>query len=138
MAFEGYGNIKATIFKFFCVLCPSVTLWMLLPFIKELPPLAIPNNLNWFQIYLAGSYYLGILAAPGFLYALFTKQVKIPGEWLRRWVRLSVYAAFFASTGGLTSVLAILPAPFAIGSVVCSFLVLKRFRAQNRSLKESL
>lgn len=136
MAFKEYGKIKATVFKFFCVLCPSVTLWMLLPVILDYPPFVMPNNLNWFQIYLVGSYYVGILAAPGFLYALFNKRVDIPGKRLKRWVRVSVYAAFFASIGGLTSVLAILPAPFAIGSVVCAFIVLKRFRAQNHSLTE--
>lgn len=129
MAFEESGKIKPTIFKVFCVICPSVTLWMLFPVVKDFPPFVIADNLNWFQIYLAGSYYLGILAAPGFLHALLIEQVEIPGKWLQRWRRLSVYAAFFASVGGLTSIFAILPAPFAIGSVVCTFLVLRRVRA---------
>jgi len=129
MAFEEFGKFKAAILKLLCVLCPSVTLWMLFPVIKDYPPFVISNNLNWFQIYLAGSYYLGILAAPGFLYVLFTKQDEIRGKQLRLWARLSVYVAFFASIGGLVSILAVLPAPFAVGSVVCTFLILKRFEA---------
>jgi len=102
---------------------------MLFPVIMDFPPIVIPNNFNWFQIYLAGSYYLGILAAPGFLYVLFTKQDEIRGKQLKLWLRLSVYVAFFASIGGLVSIFAVLPAPFAVGSVVFSFLVLKRFEA---------
>ena len=130
MKIKNTEKIKKFSFKLFCVLCPSITLLLLWPVIKEFPPLLITENLNLIQIYLGASYWVGVFSAPGFLYAIFDNDLSGSGEWLKRWVGVSLHAAFYASIGGLASIWIVFPGPFAIGTVVCTYLVLEKYKAQ--------
>ena len=128
-------SIKTWIFKLFCILCPSYLLWMLFPWILEFPPLMIPNNLNGFQIYVGASYWIGVFSAPGFLYFLFNEDITGYGDLVKKWVAISLYSAFYASIGGLVSILFVVPAPYAIGTIVCTYLVLKNYKSKSIVLK---
>ena len=133
MKFKNTEKIKKFFLKSSCVLCPSILLLLLWPAIKELPPLLITENLNVIQIYLGASYWVGVFTAHGYLYALFKGDLSGTGKWLKKWVSISLHAAFYASFAGLTSIWFIIPGPFAVGTVLCTFFVLQKFKDQKVS-----
>ena len=134
MKIQNTKRLKNWIFNLVCILCPSITFWLIWPAIKELPTLMITRNLNWFQIYIVASIWVGVFSGPGFIYALFKNDLSGSGKWLKRWVGVSLNAAFYASFGVfIISLYFIRPAPFALGTIICTYLVLKKYKAQNTS-----
>jgi hypothetical protein len=114
------------------VLVPALAMLVVLPQILELPPLMFSENFNILQVLIALPFYLGLLAAPGYLY-VWSGCKPHPGS--RAWLLASLWAALIASTAGtIVSLPAIVPVPFAAGSVICSLVILTRFlRAQSAS-----
>ena len=130
-------KIKSLIFSLVCILCPSISFWMQWPLIKEWPPLLITKNLNLFQIYIGASIWIGVFSGPGFIYALFKNDLSDSGKWLKRWGGASLYSAFYASFGVfIISIWSIRPAPFALGTIIRTYLVLKKYKAQKASTVE--
>jgi hypothetical protein len=101
-----------------------------LPPVLGLPPIVILNNLNWYQVVAVLPFYVGLAAAPGYLYVWAGRADKgAHSPQLRSWLMVSLWAALIASAAGtIISVPAVIPIPFAAGSVVCSLVVLVRFR----------
>ena len=130
MKIQNTKRLKNWIFNLVCILCPSITFLLLWPAIKELPPFMITQNFNLFQVYLGASAWVGVLSVPGYLYALFKGNFSGSGKWLKKWVSVSLHAAFYASFAGLTSIWFIIPGPFAVGTVLCTFFVLQKFKDQ--------
>ena len=134
MKIQNAQKIKKLVFNTACILCPSITFWILWPVMMEFPPIMITQNLNLIQIYLGASYWIEIFSAPGFIYALFKNDLSGSGKWLKKWVRTSLHTAFYASPGVLIiSLWVVLPGPFAIGTVVFTYLVLEKYKAQKVS-----
>ena len=133
MKIQTAQKIKKLAFNTACILCPSITLLLIWPIARELPPLLITENLNVIQIYLGASYWAGVFSAPGFLYFLFREDISGSGKYLKRWVGVSLNAAFYASFAGLTSIWFIFPGPFAVGTVLCTGFVLHKFKDQKAS-----
>jgi len=111
------------------VIFPLIALATVLPMILYLPPLFWPDNVNTLQFIAAAPFWIGVAAGPGYLYAWngHYRATLLPPLY-RGWVRFSLFAALIASiTGTVVRALAILPVPFAVGSAVCSLLLLRRF-----------
>lgn len=107
---------------------PLATLVLVWPMIWGLPPLQFSPNFNAFQVIIVVPFYLGLAAAPGWLYAWAGHcDRSILSVGLRRWVGGSLWAALLASVGGLTTVLAVVPFPAVLGSLVASLLMLRRY-----------
>lgn len=51
------------------VVFPAGALIVVWPVVRDLPPLGWPPNLNWVQVAAAAPWWLGLAAAPGYLYA---------------------------------------------------------------------
>ena len=134
MGFKNTEEIKKFSFKLLCVLCPSILLLLLWPPVKEFPPLLITENLNAFQIYIGASYWVGVFSGPGYIYFLFRRDISPLEGFSKVWVRISLYTAFFASFGGLIFCVFIIPAPFVLGTIVCTFLVIKKFSTHKKGI----
>lgn len=131
---QNIQRIENLIFKLACIFCPSITFWMQWPLIREWPPLLITKNLNLFPIYIGASIWVGVFSGPGFIYALFKNDLSGLGKWLKRWIGVSLHTAFYASLGVfIISIWSIRPAPFALGTIICTYLVLKKHKAQKIS-----
>ncbi|MEE8260030.1 MAG: hypothetical protein V3R14_03405 [Nitrospinaceae bacterium] len=130
MKTKNMEKIKKLAFNLACILCPSITLLLIWPIARELPPMMITQNLNVIHIYLGASYWVGVFSAPGFLYFLFREDISGSGKCLKRWVGVSLHAAFYASFAGLTSIWFIFPGPFAVGTLLCTGFVLQKYKAQ--------
>ena len=115
------------------VVLPAGALIIVWPMIRELPPISWPDNLNTLQFVAAAPFWIGIAAAPGYLYAWSGHRSRSSLQPIRRyWVALSLAAALLASvTGAVVSALAVVPVPFTIGSAVCSLLLIRRLRQGN-------
>ena len=110
------------------LLCPAATLALVVPMIMGLPPLAIPSNFNWFQVAIATPFWLGILAAPGYIYAWAGHYDRTALSSIRqRWVGSSLILALVATIGGLISALTVIAIPTELGSIICASLMLRRF-----------
>lgn len=98
------------------------------PHVCELPPLLTTKNFNLFQVLIALPFWVGLAAAPGYLYAWSGEYVpNAARRSVRLWVGASLLAALVASLGGFISVLAVMPLPFDVGSIICSALMVRRF-----------
>jgi len=74
--------------------------------------------------FVVAPFWLGIVAAPGYMKAALTSE-----EFQPVWVRLSVVVALVASLGGAAAAIPlVLPVPFALASAVSGFLLLRRLR----------
>jgi hypothetical protein len=100
------------------------------PMIVYLPPLFWPDNVNIVQFLAVLPFWLGVAATPGYVYAWNGHYSRAGLSTQRQtWVAWSLTTAFVASvTGAFVSALAIVPFPFAVGSAVCSLLLIRRFR----------
>jgi hypothetical protein len=108
------------------ILFPLATMIIVLPPISESPPFYYPDHLG--QIAIVIPFYLGLLSAPGYIYAWsghYKKSALSPNK--RRWVILSLVGGVIASLGGLISILTIIAIPSAIGSIICSVLLLVKY-----------
>ncbi len=111
------------------VIFPVATLLVLLPIIRELPPVLITRNFNLTQILLTIPVYFGFIAAPGYLYAWsgFYNE-ESAGRWPRIWARSSLALAVIVSTAGFfLSILSIFLIPLTLASAVCAILMFRRF-----------
>jgi hypothetical protein len=120
--------------SFLYVLIPILAMVAVLPPILELPPVRWPHNLNVLQVVVAAPFWLGVVSAPGYLYAWWGHHdaARLAPR-LQAWVGGSLVAAVVASvTGSLVSIPAIVPLPFALGSSACSYLLLRRFYRSRR------
>jgi len=116
------------------VLCPALAMLLVLPLILELPPLMFTENFNAFQVLIALPFWIGAAAAPGYLYAWSgAYEPSGASRTTRAWVAASLAAALLASLGGLITILAVIPFPFVIASVLASFLMLRRFARGSRA-----
>ncbi len=112
---------------------PVLSVFLIWPMIAELPPLNIPSNLNWFQVLIASPFYLGILAAPGYIYAWSGNyDTRDMTQRKGTWVKWSLWSALVASIGGLTTIMAVVPFPAVLGSGIFSILLLRRFYKTNK------
>lgn len=110
------------------VLSPALAMLLVLPLILELPPVMFTKNFNAVQVLIALPFWIGAAAAPGYLYAWSGAYEPIGASRMTRaWVGASLAAAVLASLGGLISIFAVIPFPFAVASLVASFLMLRRF-----------
>ena len=114
--------------SYWYVVAPAVTMLLVWPPVSELPPLRITENFNVFQVLIALPFWVGLAAAPGYLYAWSGQYDRDRASWsVRLWVGASLIAAFAATVGGLISALAVIPLPFDIASIVCAGLMIRRF-----------
>jgi len=131
---EHSSKTKSSRLSFLYVVIPILAMVSVLPPILELPPLSWPSNLNVFQVGIAAPFWLGVVSAPGYVYAWWGHHNAgslTPGY--QAWVGTSLTAAFVASVAGsLVSIPAIVPLPFALGSTGCTFLLLSRFYRSRR------
>ena len=136
MSHEEPQRLRASIWFLILPFLSMLSVW---PMIAELPPLRIPSNFNWFQVAIACPWYLGVLAAPGYIYAwsgAYSPAIAPPSHWV--WVELSLVAAILASAGGFITVLAVIPFPAVLGSFIGSVILFRRFhRARPGSLATS-
>lgn len=121
---------RGWLFKIIAILCPVASILIVMPFIVEMPPLAFPPNANILQVLMVLPWYLGLTAAPGYLYVLlFEPDGNSMSIARRKWVHVSLVCAIVASVGGLSAILFVLPTPFLVGSLVCSVLVQRDFNS---------
>jgi len=107
---------------------PLLTAFLIWPIIADFPPMKIPSNFNWLQILIVSPFYVGILAAPGYIYAwLGHYDTSGMRQRKRTWIKWSLWSALFASIGGLTTVMAIVPLPSVMGSIASSILLLEKY-----------
>jgi len=116
------------------ILVPVLAMASVLPPILELPPVRWPRNVNVPQLLIVAPFWLGVAATPGYLYAWSghhnAARLTTRGQ---LWVGGSLIASLFAGiAGSLVSIPAVIPVPFALGSSVCSFLLLRRFYRSRR------
>lgn len=107
---------------------PVLTLVLIWPVVVDLPPLRWPDNLNLFQIVLVLPFYLGLAAAPGWLYVWsghYDRRRLIRGK--RIWAESSLWLALVSSLGGLTTIFAIVPFPAVVASAIACALLLRAF-----------
>jgi hypothetical protein len=110
------------------VLCPALAMLLVLAPILELPPLMFTENFNAFQVLVALPFWIGVAAAPGYLYAWSgAYEPSVASSMTRAWVVGSLAAALLASLGGLITILVVIPFPFVVASVLASFLMMRRF-----------
>ena len=119
--------------SFWYVIPPLATLVLLLPPVSELPPFWPKGSLNqpgigsWMAVL---PFYVGLCAAPGYLYAWagnYSRSSLKP--WVRNWVEISIVLAILSSlVGGVFSVLTVIVAPFAFWSGVMAVRLWRRFR----------
>ena len=113
---------------------PVATLVLVWPMIESLPPVNVPSNLNAVQVVLVVPFYLGLAAAPGWLYAWAGHYNRHALSKLqRRWVGGTLWASVLASVGGLVTILAVIPFPAVLGSLVVSVLLLRRYYSSAQS-----
>ena len=113
---------------------PLATLVLIWPMVEGLPPLKSSSNFNALQIIIVLPFYLGLAAAPGWLYAWaghYDRSGLSSGQ--RWWVGGSLWAALLASVGGLTTILAVVPFPAVVGSLVVSLFMLRRYYTSPRA-----
>jgi hypothetical protein len=110
------------------VILPALAMLTVLPPVLDSPPLKIPSNFNAFQVLIVLPFYLGLLAAPGYLHAwsgIPDPHGLSPGR--RVWLLSSLVAATVASVSGAAiSIPILVPVPFAVASGVCAILLLVR------------
>lgn len=121
------------------VLSPALAMLLVLPLILELPPMMFTENFNSVQVLIALPFWIGAAAAPGYLHAWSGAYDPIgSSRTARAWVIASLAAAFVASLGGLTSIFAIVPFPFAVASLVASLLMLAASEGESVDLTSHL
>ena len=119
--------------SYWYIIPPIATLVLILPPISELPPF-LPKgttNPNMVQWLIAVPFYVGLLAAPGYLYAWtgHNSRRALKG-WKQRWIEGSLLMATAASlVGGFLSIPTVIVAPFAFWSFVMSVKLLWRFKS---------
>jgi len=117
-------------FKVLAVAFPVCALLSVTQVILDMPPFVIAQNVNFFQWILVLPYYLGVVAAPGYLFAVLVDPEGSSMTKARQfWVRASLCAAIIASIGGLSTALAILPLPFVLGCIGFSVVVRRDFNS---------
>ena len=129
MAFKTTGVI-VWVFKFICIFFPGVLyVFFFVPFFLESIIFVPRSNFNLFQAYHEGFYLIGLLSAPGYLYALLVKKGFATKTIISRWILISLYSAFMASLSSLPiSIWMIAPVPFSIGAIPCTYVVLKKYK----------
>lgn len=110
-----------------CILFPLAAMLVVLPMVFELPPFIRPDNTG--QILFVIPFYLGLVAAPGYIYFIL-KKPQFLSKPRKIWVGTSLLIAFLASLGGLISILTVINIPFIIGSVIVSLVVMVNFFKQ--------
>lgn len=110
-------------FKILAAVFPMIALSTVWPMVKEMPPIMIPLNFNATQVLLVIPFYLALISGPGYLYALFSRREAITPRWMFGWKKWSLNMAIVASVGGLTSVMAVIPFPFVLGSLLFSIIL---------------
>jgi len=122
-------NRRGLLFKVFAILFPVGALVTIWPLVAEMPPIKFTSNFSFYQILMVLPFYLGAIAGPGYLYALTSLKGK---QALSRstniWIKWSIDIALLASLGGLTTIMALIPFPFVLGSVVFCNLLRNDFR----------
>lgn len=107
---------------------PFVALVLVWPIIVEMPPLRRPSNLNAVQVILVVPFYLGLAAAPGWLYAWAGHYERGSLSRSQRvWVSTSLWTALLASIGGSVTIFAVIPFPAVVGSLMVSVFLLRRY-----------
>lgn len=110
------------------ILAPLATIILILPPILDLPPLRHSDNLNVVQIIIVIPFYLGLLAAPGYLYAWsgHHDRKRLNGA-IRFWIDISLGGAVLAAFGGLISVFTVIVFPFDIASLAAAVFLICRY-----------
>ena len=120
------------------LIAPLITLLLVLPPISELPPFLpeATHNPNLFQVLLVVPFYLGLMAAPGYIYAWLKKgNIGPKRSWQYRWAQISLFGAIIASMiGAVWSIPTVIIVPFALWSLVVAIKLLQLFRRQERPL----
>ena len=85
------------------VVPPALAMILALPVALIVAPWNLPYvKLTWFHVVILAPFYVGLLAAPGYLYVLFNRPKRaelVPR--IRWWVRLSLWLAVLCSAGGV-------------------------------------
>ena len=110
-----------------------LTFILILPPILSLPPFWPKDSINQPGIFawlIVLPFYLGLVSAPGYLYAWsgFHSGRKVKG-WKKSWIELSLALGILCSfIGGLLSIMTVIVAPFAFWSFVMVVKLFWRFR----------
>jgi hypothetical protein len=120
------GTRLSALFKFLATAFPVAAMLSVLPAILEFPPLKIPQNMNTFQVVVVIPFYLGLLAMPGYLCALWGA----PGNGkFPRWIRGSVYLGLVSAVlGTFLGALVVAPGVLALATVITTILLIKKLR----------
>jgi hypothetical protein len=115
--------------SFWYIVFPLSALIVVWPMVRALPPISWHDNLNTLQSVAALPFWLGVVAAPGYLYAWNGHHAAPLLSPTRMWVALSLGTSLVASLlGTIMSALAVVPIPFTVGSAICCLLLIRQFR----------
>ena len=124
--------------SYWYLILPTVTSVLILPPVLQLPPFlpAGLENPNAFQFLMAFPFYVGLVSAPGYIYAwLGHYDPQTLGRKTRLWVHASLVGAAVASlVGGLLSIFTVIVAPFALGSLVASIKLVIQFQRGGKTV----
>ena len=122
-------TLKRTLKVILYLTAPVLALCSVWPIISEMPPLRIESSFNVFQFLMVTPWYLGLLCAPLYSYVLLfdVKKDTLSGFKLKL-VDYSLKGAIISSILGLEAVLAIIPTPFVVLSIVFSVSVFIEYR----------
>ena len=110
---------------------PTLTAILISPAILEMVPMVSVQhvqNFNIYQVILVAPFYLGLISAPGYIFA-WACDTPYQSEWGRRWVHWSLIAAMVSSFFGfIFTILTVIVAPFALLSLIFSIKLLSLCR----------
>jgi hypothetical protein len=110
------------------LLFPAATLVITWPAVSDLPPIRLEGAGNMLDFVWAAPYWLGVLCAPGYIYAWSGRYSDKQHPVVRLWVQGSLVGAVLASTVGLAfSALSLVAIPTGLASVVCAALQLRKY-----------
>lgn len=111
------------------LIIPALAVLSVWPMIREMPPLRLDSDSNVFQFLMVAPWYLGVLCSPLYSYVVLfnIKKNTLNGVKLKL-VDYSLKGAILSSILGLEAVLAVIPIPFVVLSIIFSILVLREYQ----------
>lgn len=109
---------------------PAASLLIALTFVAGLFPLSMSSDFSVWQIVMVFPFYLGVIAAPGYVYAWSGRyHPESAKQNIRQWVKSSLIAAVVASAWGLVvGAISVVLFPTTLGALIFSSMLLYRYR----------
>ena len=115
------------------LIAPALAVASVWPMIMEMPPLKVHENSNIFQFLMVIPWYLGILCSPLYTYVVLFNITKDQLNGIKlKLVDYSLKGAIISSILGLEAVLAIIPIPFVVLSIIVSILVFIEYQQKKK------